>query len=421
MPRTDARLRRLDAFAETMATSLGHADRRGPCIDYLQGLLLPGDRKSMEPMAARLDPRRTMAKHQSLQHFVTDSPWDERRLLDAMREYALPAMLGCGGVTAWVVDDTGIPKKGTHSVGVGRQYCGVLGKQDNCQVAVSVSLANERMGLPVSWRLYLPESWANDADRRTKAKVPPAVMFRRKWEIALDEIDRLIAAGVPQGIVLSDAGYGTITEFRLGLTARGLTYAVGVLPEQGVALVQEEAPARWRLQPENGSARALALTLPASAWQTVTWREGTRGDQMSRFAAVRVRQTHRIKAKEPVRPSEWLVMEWPSGEAEPTKYALSSLPADIDRHELVRLWKMRWRIERDFEELKGELGLDHFEGRSWTGFHHHGALCLAAYAFIAAERVRGFPPSRGAFLPPRHPPATFRPRGSSTRTNRSRS
>lgn len=420
MPRTAARLRRLDAFAEAMAASLGHADRRGPCIDYLTALLMPGDRKSMEPMAARLNPRATGAKHQSLQHFVTDSPWDEQRLLDAMRGYALPAMMACGGVTAWVVDDTGIPKKGTHSVGVGRQYCGVLGKQDNCQVAVSISLANERMGLPVSWRLYLPEAWANDVDRRTKAKVPTAILFRRKWEIALDEIDQLIAADLPRGIVLADAGYGAITEFRLGLTERRLPYAVGVLPDQGVALVSSESPARWQVRPSAGSARALALALPKSAWQTLTWREGTRGHQTSRFAAVRVRQTHRMTVKEPVRPVEWLIIEWPEGETEPTKYALSSLPPDIEFQELVRLWKMRWRIERDYEELKGELGLDHFEGRSWAGFHHHGALCLAAYAFIAAERVRDSPPSRVAFLPPRRMPADFRPRGSSPRSHRSR-
>jgi SRSO17 transposase len=417
MPRANARLRRLSAFAESMAASLGHADRRGPCIDYLHGVLLPGERKSMEPMAARLDPRRTMAKHQSLQHFVTDSPWDERRLLDAVRDYALPSLAACGGVRAWVVDDTGIPKKGTHSVGVSHQYCGASGKQDNCQVSVSISLANERMGLPVSWRLYLPESWAKDADRRKKAKVPESVVFRRKWEIALDEIDSLIAAGVPRAVVLADAGYGTITEFRQGLMARGLPYAVGVQPEQGVALVPQEAPSRWRVRPAAGSARALAVALPASAWKTVTWREGTRGPQTSRFAAVRVRHTHRARVTEPVRASEWLLIEWPPGETDPAKYALSSLPAGMDIRELIRLWKMRWRIERDFEELKGELGLDHFEGRSWAGFHHHGALCLAAFAFIAAERVRGFSPSRAAFLSPNKSPAAFRPRGSPTRTH----
>ena len=419
MPKADARLDRLETFGELMAESLGHADRRGPCIDYLNGLLLPGDRKSMEPMAARLDARRTGAKHQSLQHFVSESPWDEQRLLDAMRSYALPAMMACGGVTAWVVDDTGIPKKGRHSVGVGRQYCGVLGKQDNCQVAVSVSLANERMGLPVSWRLYLPEAWAEDAQRRAKAKVPAEVSFRRKWEIAHDEIDRLMAAGIPPGIVLADAGYGMITEFRRGLTQRGLTYAVGVLPEQGVALAREESPRR-RVKPKEENARTVAMALPASAWRTVTWREGTHGDQSSRFAAVRVRHTHRVKVKEPVRPVEWLVIEWPTGESEPRKYALSTLPQDIELSEMVRLLKMRWRIERDYEDLKGELGLDHFEGRSWTGFHHHGALCLAAFAFIAAERVRGFSPSRAAFLPPRQTPEDFRPRGSPPRTHHPR-
>jgi len=413
-------LLRLNAYAESLATSLGHADRRGPCLDYVQGLLLPGERKSMEPMASRLDARKTSSKHQSLQQFITDSPWDERRLLDAARAYALPAMSLCGGLSAWVIDDTGIPKKGIHSVGVGRQYCGVLGKQDNCQVAVSVSLANERMGLPVAWRLYLPESWANNPSRRKKSKVPKEVIFRRKWEIALDEIDYLLAAQVPRAPVLADAGYGMITEFRNGLTERGLTYAVGVQPDQGVELALEESPSRWRIKPANGSAHALAEALPSSAWHMITWREGTRGDQTSRFAAVRVRQTHRVKIKEPIRPTEWLIIEWPNSATNPTKYALATLPADIDLKELIRRWKLRWRIERDYEDLKGELGLDHFEGRSWRGFHHHGALCFAAYAFVAAERVRGFSPSRAAFLPEKTINPAVRPRGSPARPHRPR-
>jgi SRSO17 transposase len=240
----------------------------------------------MEPMASRLDPRRTVAKHQSLQHFVTDSPWDEHRLLDAARSYALPLMAQSGGVAAWVIDDTGIPKKGTCSVGVARQYCGVLGKQDNCQVAVSVSLANERMSLPVSWRLYLPEAWAKDAARRTKAKVPESVEFKTKTQIALDEIDRLDAAGVPSAPVLADLGYGRETEFREALSARGKVYAVGVLAEQGVAVVKETS--RRQRTAQRGSCRKIALALPRSAWKQVTWREGTDGPQHSRFAARRV-------------------------------------------------------------------------------------------------------------------------------------
>jgi len=418
MPRHNTRFARLAAFADQMAASLGHADRRTPCIDYLHGLLLPGDRKSMEPIAARIDDRRTVAKHQSLQHFITDSPWDEHRLLDAAREYALPAMTQGGGVSAWVIDDTGIPKKGTCSVGVARQYCGILGKQDNCQAAVSISLANERMGLPVSWRLYLPEVWATDTERRKKAKIPVEITFKTKLEIALDEVDRLIAAGVPSAPVLADAGYGKATEFREGLSLRGRIYAVGILAEQGVVTVPQPGSRRAS---RRGSCLDIARSIPDADWKTVTWRQGSDGPQRSRFAAIRVRATHKVNGSEPLRPAEWLLIEWPKGEAKPTKYILSTLLESTPLTELVRIAKLRWRIERDYEELKGELGLDHFEGRSWAGFHHHGAMCMAAFAFIAAERARGFPPSRVAFLPSRPRSAGYRPRGSPTQLHRARS
>jgi SRSO17 transposase len=409
MSSDQARQNRLTNFTNLMADSLGHADRRTPCTDYLHGLLLPGDRKSMEPIAARIDERHTAAKHQSLQHFISDAPWNERPLLDAARDYALPFMEQCGGVSAWVIDDTGIPKKGTCSVGVARQYCGVLGKQDNCQVAVSVSLANERMGLPVAWRLYLPEAWANDPARRKKAKIPESITFRTKMDIALDEIDRLIAAGVPDAPILADAGYGKSTEFREALTTRGKLYAVGVIAEQGLVTVPSPGSRR---APRRGSCEELALSLPAHAWQTITWREGSQGPQRSRFAAIRVRATHKVRGSEPVRPPEWLIIEWPENESKPTKYSMSTLPESWSLKQLVRLIKLRWRIERDYEDLKGELGLDHFEGRSWRGFHHHGALCMAAFSFIAAERVRGFPPSRAAFLPAQRQRPGYRPRGS---------
>jgi SRSO17 transposase len=417
MPNQSARLSRFEAFCHLMADSLGHADRRVPCGEYLSGLLLPGGRKSMEPIAARIDDRRTMAKHQSIQHFISDSPWDADRLLDAGRLYALPAMVECGGVSAWVIDDTALPKKGDHSVGVARQYCGVLGKQDNCQAAVSISLVNERMSLPVAWRLYLPESWAEDAARRKKAKVPTAVVFRTKLELALERIDRLIAAGVPAAPILADAGYGKSTEFREGLTARGRVYAVQVLAEQGVVTIP--APGSRRKE-RRGSCLDIAKGLPASDWKTITWRQGSDGPQASRFAAVRVRATHKTSGKEPIRPPEWLLIEWPEGEPAPTKYTLSTLPESTSLKKLVRITKLRWRVERDYQDLKDELGLDHFEGRSWHGFHHHGALCMVALAFIAAERVRDFPPSRAAFLPPPIRSRNFRPRGSPHQPNRQR-
>lgn len=401
MAAVHGRKRRLEAYLSRLGETLGHADRRKPCADYVTGLLLPGDRKSMEPLAARVEPKRVSSTHQALHHFVSEARWDERRLLSAARAEGLPALEQSGGIGIWAVDDTGIPKKGSASVGVSRQYCGVLGKQENCQVAVSVTVANERASLPVAWRLYLPEAWAGDAERRRRAKVPEAVEFRRKWEIALTEIDWLLQEQVPRAPVVADAGYGQITAFRDGLSQRKLEYVVGVLAEQGV----RSAACRGAR-----SCQEVARALPATAWQQITWREGSRGEQRSRFAAVRVQATHSRSGREPS-GEEWLLVEWPEDAPEPTKYALSTLAPRVTLRDLVRTFKLRWRIERDYQEMKDELGLDHFEGRSWPGFHHHGALCFAAYAFIAAERVRAFPPTRATFLPPRSPPSAFRPRG----------
>jgi SRSO17 transposase len=423
MPK-DPRLSRLHAYLECLTGCLGHADRDEPMRDYVTGLLMPGERKSMEPLAARLSPTAVSAKHQSLHHFISESPWDANRLLDTVREEVLPAFERLSGVQAWVVDDTGFPKKGRDSVGVGRQYCGVLGKQDNCQVAVSISLANVHASLPAAWRLYLPDAWASDMDRRKKARVPEAVVFRRKWEIALDEIDRLEAAGVPRAPILADAGYGVVTEFREALLQRERTYAVGI---PGEVTVWTDGNLPLPPKPWSGRGRpptilrtppghrpeavtAVAQGLPTSAWRTVTWRQGAAKPLSSRFAAVRVRAAHRQKYSD-LRPEEWLVIEWPKSETAPTKYHLSNLPAVASLKELVATIHMRWRIERDYQELKDEIGIDHFEGRSWRGFHHHAALCIAAYGFIAAERARLFPPETVTFIPP---PAgeTPKPRGS---------
>jgi SRSO17 transposase len=423
MPK-DPRLVRLHAYLELLTGCLGHADRDQPMQDYVVGLLMPGERKSMEPMAARLSPKAVSAKHQSLHHFISESPWDANRLLDTVRESVLPTFGRLGGIQAWVIDDTGFPKKGRESVGVARQYCGVLGKQDNCQVAVSISLANVHASLPAAWRLYLPEVWAKDMDRRQKARVPEAVIFRKKWEIALDEVDRLEAADVPVAPILADAGYGMVTEFREALAQRGRVYAVGIpfevtvwasgrLPLPPKAWRGRGRPASaWRTPAGHkpASVAAVAQQLPASAWQTVTWRPGSSKPLTSRFAAVRVRAAHRQRLSD-LRPEEWLVIEWPRSEAAPTKYHLSNLPASASLKELVSTIHMRWRVERDYQELKDEIGIDHFEGRSWRGFHHHAALCIAAYGFIAAERARLFPPESITFvpLPAGSPP---KPRGS---------
>jgi SRSO17 transposase len=426
MPTSEtARADRFAAYVDQLAGVLGHRDRHAPLRAYVTGLCLPGERKSVEPMAARVDPRHVRQRHQSMHHFVAEAPWDEGAVLRVARQWVLDAMVTHGKVAAWIVDDTSFPKKGTHSVGVARQYCGVLGKQDNCQVAVSVSVANEVVSVPVAYQLYLPESWATDRRRRRTAGVPDDVTFQPKWQIALAQIRAVQAEGVPPAPVTADAGYGDTTAFREALTAAGLPYVVGVKKET-TAWPPGQAPRppkpwRGRGRPPTlvrrtathlpQSLKQLALALPPTAWRTVTWREGTRGAMRSRFARVRVRPAHRDESRTAPRAEEWLLIEWPRGVAEPTKYWLSTLPATTSVPHLVRLAKLRWRIERDYQELKDELGLDHFEGRGWRGFHHHGALCIAAYAFLAAERARPSPPAPLAFLRPAPFPKGFRPRG----------
>ena len=420
-----ARAQRFAAYVERLAIALGHQDRHEPLRAYVTGLCLPGERKSIEPMAARIDPRHVRARHQSMHHFVAEAPWDATAVLRVAREWVLEPMVRHGAVAAWIVDDTGFPKKGQHSVGVARQYCGVLGKQDNCQVAVSVSVANEAVSLPIAYQLYLPEAWASDRRRRRAAGVPDAITFQPKWQIALGQIHAVQAEDVPRAPVVADAGYGDTTAFRDALTTVGLTYVVGVKKET-TAWPPGEAPRppkRWtgRGRPSTRVQRTathtprpltqLAAGLPPTAWRTVTWREGTRGAMRSRFARLRVRPAHRDEERTTPRPEEWLLIEWPRGDAAPTKYWLSTLPEATSLAALVRLAKLRWRIERDYQELKDELGLDHFEGRGWRGFHHHGALCIAAYAYLAAERARLSPPAPLAFLRAPRLPKGFTPRG----------
>jgi SRSO17 transposase len=417
---------RFGEYVERLGDTLGHADRRGPLRAYATGLLLPGERKSVEPMAARVDPARVGAAHQSLHHFVAKAAWDDAALLRAVRDYALPALLEHGPIRAWLVDDTGLPKKGRLSVGVARQYCGQLGKRENCQVAVTLSVANEAASLPIAYRLYLPEAWAADPARRAMAGVPEEVGFRTKPAIALDQIGQALADGVPPGVVVTDAGYGNDTDFRDGVTAAGLPYVAGILgttslwpPGAGPLPAapwsgRGRPPKRLRRGPEHQplAAARLAAALPADAWRTVTWREGTAGPLASRFAAARVRPAHDdFRLSEP-RAEEWFLAEWPEGESEPTKYWLSTLPEAATLEELVATAKLRWRVERDFEELKQELGLGHFEGRGWRGFHHHASLCIAAYGFLVAERCRFSPPGWRPRLAAPEPPAGYRPRGS---------
>ena len=424
---------RFAAYLEELVGVIGHADRAGPLRDYCTGLLMPGERKSVEPMAAVTAPARVAAQHQSLLHFVGQASWSDETVLAKVREIVLPALERAGPIEAWIIDDTGYPKKGTHSVGVARQYCGQLGKQDNCQVAVTLSLANHAASLPVAYRLYLPRDWAEDPVRRAKAGVPEDIRFQTKPEIALDQIRAALAAGLARGVVLMDAGYGSETELRTQIGALGLTYVAQILSTTSVWgpgsaplpprpwSGRGRPPKRMRRDDERQptSVKALALALPETAWRDVTWREGASDGLTSRFARLRVRAAHRDEQLSKPRPPEWLLIEWPRGEDQPTKYWLSTLPEEIGFARLVDLAKLRWRIERDYQDLKQELGLGHYEGRGWRGFHHHATLCIAAYGFLMAERAR-IPPS-GPCEPEKLQapglPAGHRPRGA---TNSSR-
>jgi len=403
---SDASGARFVAYVGSLAAVLGHADRVEPLKDYCSGLLLPVERKSVEPMAAIMAPERTAAKHQSLLHFVGEAAWSDEAALAKVRDLVQPDIEAQGAIEAWIVDDTGFAKKGVHSVGVARQYCGRLGKTDNCQIAVTLSIANHAASLPIAYRLYLPEDWAGDAARRRKAHVPDDVKFQTKPEIALAQIKAALRAGVARGVVLGDPAYGSDGAFRAGVTAMSLTYAVGVQSTLSLWPPDQEPPppkpwsgrgrkpTQMRRDADHRpvSAKGLAMTLSSDAWRAVSWREGSNETLSSRFAAQRIRPASRDWKRATPHALEWLLVEWPMNEKAPTKYWLSTLPEDIPLEALVDTAKLRWRIERDYEELKSELGLAHFEGRGWRGFHHHATLCIAAYGFLIRERA-AFPPS----------------------------
>ena len=421
-----AQQKRFAAYLDRLAQAAGHLDRAVPLKYYCTGLLLPGERKSVEPMAARLCPGNVRPTHQSLHHVVAHAPWSDEDLLEAVRRYALPAMQKQGPIVAWVIDDTGLVKKGRHSVGVTRQYCGQVGKQENCRVAVSLSLSTAEASLPIAWQLYLPEVWTQDRKRRKSAGVPSEISFQTKPEIALQQLRAAVDRELPKAPVLADAAYGNDTAFRDGITQWGLTYAVGVQSSVSVWPPGETPlPKRkWKgigrptklLRRDSRhapiSVRELAMNLPFSAWKT--GRAGTRNTLRSRFAALHVRPAHRDDWRSEPRAEEWLLIEWPSEEAEPTKYWFSTLPENMKLPDLVRLAKHRWIVERDYQELKQELGLGHYEGRGWRGFHHHATLCIAAYGFLVAERSRFSPSARAGHvdLPVAEMPRHFRPRGS---------
>jgi SRSO17 transposase len=388
-------------YLDRLAGVIGHAARVGPMRDYCTGLLLPCERKSVEPIAAATAPGRVGAQHQALLHFVAEGVWSDAVVLAKVREMVLPEIERHGAIEAWIIDDTGFPKHGSHSVGVTHQYCGELGKQANCQVAVSLSIANRHASLPLAYRLYLPKDWAENKKRRKKAGVPDEIAFQTKPKIALDQLEWACAADLPRGVVLMDSAYGSDASLRRGIRDLGLNYAAAVwartLVDGGAGKMKAEE---------------LAAGLPRRAWKTVTWRQGVAEPLRSRFARVRVRARGEGCTRE--EPEEWLLIEWPKEETVPTKYWLSTLGEDIALERMVDITMMRWRIERDYQELKQEVGLGHFEGRGWRGFHHHATMCIAAYGFLISERG-AFPPSQARckiLLPELAVPAGWRPRGS---------
>jgi SRSO17 transposase len=360
----------------------------------VRGLVEHGGRKSLQPTLFRLG--ESAARYESLQQFLADSPWDPVMLVRACAERVAPEI----AVAAWIVDDTGIKKDGKHSPGVKRQWSGTLGKIDNCQITVSLHAVGERGTLPVGWALYLPQEWCNDEERRAKAKIPSQVGFQTKPQLALSLTEQAGGWEIPQAPILADSAYGDDTGFRTGLDALELQYLLAVsaqlsvfgpetsfaVPERKGKVGRPRTVARPDRKPE--SVRALAQRLPKRAWKTLPCRTAPSGEQIeSRFAFVRVVATHAVRNHCLPPRWEWLIIEWPEGAEAPSDYWLSNLPEKTDRERLARLARLRWSIELDYRQLKGELGLDHYEGRSYLGFHHHAALVTCAHAFITLERL----------------------------------
>jgi SRSO17 transposase len=388
-----AAVQRLERYFQKIGDVLEEESRRGSFALYAMGLLGDGERKSVEPIAARAcpDPKRVDAVHQRLLHFTVDSKWSDRDVRRVAAQYALEVMTKREAVEAWIVDDTGFLKQGKHSVGVQRQYTGSAGKVANCQIGVSLSIATRTEHVPIDFELYLPDSWANDMARRLEARIPPEVRFKTKPQLALQMIDRAVEDGVPAGIVLADSAYGSSSQFRSHLRSLGLHYAVAVSSQTTVCLLDGKGRAAEKAQ----SVSDLAFSIQeAGGFRRCTWRKGTRKNLSARFALRRVNAAGVSQSEqEPL----WLLIEWRDGEPEPANYFLISLPGHRTKKQLVRLVMQRWRTERVYEDLKGELGLEHYEGRRFPGWHHHISVALCCYAFIVSERVRHFPPSaRGA-------------------------
>jgi SRSO17 transposase len=385
---------RLEAFAgEVLAEAMNRPVQMVNGGLYLRGLLEEGPRKSLEPLVARLGGE---ADYQSMQQFLADSPWDPGLVVRAVAERVAPVI----EVEAWVLDDTGFAKDGKRSPGVKRQYSGTLGKIGNCQIGVSVHAVGAKGTVPLGWALYLPEDWCEDPERRQHAKIPEEVGFKTKPELGVELVERATGWELPAAPVLGDQAYGDDSKLRERLDGAGREYVLSVGPKatafapETVFAVPERNGAvgrsRRRLRPdrEPESMTALIARLGPESAQSVTFRDGPRGRPMtSRFVFTRVRTLKQWTNGATQQPrEEWLITEWPPGRDEPSDYWLSNLPADTEPERLARLARLRWKIELDYKQLKGELGLDHYEGRSWLGWYHHTALVSAAHGFLTLER-----------------------------------
>jgi SRSO17 transposase len=397
----------LSAFLDAVVGTLGNSRRRRWCETYVRGVLLDGQRKSIEPMAARLQAIEQSREdyEQALQQFINQSPWDEQAVLDGLQIW-IGRQFGTDGYL--ILDDTGFPKQGVQSVGVARQYTGTLGKVASCQVAVTLQLATGQEVVGLDAKLYLPQSWTEDRRRLAKAGVPDTVGYQPKWQLALAMLRRAQANGLA-GIVLADSLFGTVTEFRQQLAADGRTYCVGIdstlkviaadadlgpVPKYSGRGKPPTRPLKVRAGAKSPSVKHWAVE-HVGEFRNVVWRKGTKGKMAGRFAAWRVRPAHRLSAGQEPLKACWLLAEWPSDSEHPTKFFFSNLSDKTSLKRLVATAKSRWWIEHSYRELKDELGLDHFEGRSWRGWHHHVVLVLLAYAFL--QDVRRCRVKKGAF------------------------
>jgi len=389
----DAGALRAVGFFKEIGRHLPRPEQRGSFATYAYGLLAEGERKSVEPMAARAtgEPEETCRLHDRLLHFVRESPWNDRAVRGEAARYVVDVLRERETVDTWIIDDTGMLKQGKHSPGVQRQYTGSAGKIANCQIGVSLSVATRTEQVPIDFELYLPESWTGDPARRRRARIPEAIAFKTKTELALDMISRAVDAGIPGEVVLADAFYGRSHVFRDTVRVLGFDYAVAVDGDTRVWRLD----ARGHRHTDALTVKQLGLDAARGAFRRVTWRDGTKGKLGSRFLFRRVKVAHDDGTEPAAREALWLVIEWEDGHRQPTKYFVTTLRERMSKKQIVRIIKERWKTERVYQELKGELGFDHYEGRSFIGWHHHVSVALCCYAFVVAERVRAFPPSQG--------------------------